>query len=673
MRLPLPPVAMSGKNMRNMGASFRSHSARRTARALLCVSPLLLLPGFGCSGEKENAKGQIMLALQSDMSLPEDVDQVRIQVFVQGATRFDQTYVVGSDRTAAKMPSTLGLVASDDPSEPVEIRVLGLRGGQARTLNKTITTIPESRIAMLRVPIQWLCDEQVEQLDEDVFVSTCPDDDEGEEQACVAGECKPVFVASSSLPSFDPELVFGGAKSAGEGGACFPTEDCFDRGFEVVPDADCVVSLPLTEDETPSFALVTASDGMCSEPSGRCYVPLDRSEDFGWFEDEESEGGARRFVLPSAACARLDDGAALALWSTRACETKTPELPPCGPWCSVEDDGSAQFHDGVEGPPDGLPPAGGGAGGAAGSGGAAGNDGAGGDADAGGAPGAGGAPVFVPGSCPEGQTSYYDMWYGTPACAAYYECAIAVSCTQTPETEEQCRRDAEGSLSQSYCYPEGTTPPEGWESSCAPAYQSLQTVYVDVPECQEDIGSGTGGTGATGGTAGQSSGGSTSAGAGGTTGSGDYIPEDYPLWPMPAPSSEGGTYAASYVVSPVAGGTRVDDEITGLSWALEDNPAQDFWDAVYDHCDALDFDGHDDWRLPTQIELITLIDYTQSFPASDPDVFGSFVAGLYWSSTMFASVPSMRWGVDFAYGQSTTYQTNEAGGVALCVRKTATP
>src|SRR5687768_1291182 len=240
-----------------MGASFRSRSTRRMARALLVTSPLLVLPGFGCSAEKAKAKGQIMLALQSDMALPEDVDQVRIQVSVQGATRFDQTYVVGSDRTAAKMPSTLGLVASDDPSEPVEIRVLGLRGRQARTLSKTITTIPDSRIAMLRVPIQWLCDEQVEQQDEDVFVSTCPDDDEGEEQACVAGECEPVFVASSSLPTFDPELVFGGAEREGEGGACFPTEACFDRGFEVEPDVDCVVSLPLTSEETPSFALVT--------------------------------------------------------------------------------------------------------------------------------------------------------------------------------------------------------------------------------------------------------------------------------------------------------------------------------------------------------------------------------------------------------------------------------
>jgi hypothetical protein len=650
-----------------MGLLPKSSLVRHAARALLLACPVLSLPGFGCSAEKAKAKGQLMLALQSDMSLPDDVDQVRIQVSVQGATRFDQTYAVGAERTANKMPSTLGLVVSDDPSESVEIRVLGLNAGQARTLNKTITTIPEDRIAMLRVPIQWLCDGQVDQEDDDLFTSTCPDDDEGEPQACIAGECKPVFVASATLPTFDPKLVFGGAKAGAGGGACFPTEDCFDRGFEVVPATDCSVSLPLADDETPSFALVTESDGMCSAESDTCYVPLDQSEDFGWYEDFEADGEERRFVLPPAVCARLDDGVARALWATRACETKIPALPPCGPWCSVDDDGSALLHDGVEGPPDGLSDTGG-TGGAAGAGA---NAGAGGTGDsepdvggAGGVPGAGGAPVFVPGTCAEGQTSYYELWYGTPSCAAYYECAIAVSCAQAPETEEQCRRDQEMALSASYCFPEGMEIPQDWESSCAPSYQSLATIYVDVPECQVDIGS-SGGTGGTSGNGG--------AGAGGSQGTGNYLPEDEPLWPMPGPLGEGGPNAASYVTNPVTGGTRVDDQITGLSWAVEDAPLQAFWDEATAYCANLDFDGYTDWRLPTQIELVSLVDYTQSFPASDPEAFGALITALHWSSTPAAFDSLMRWGVDFQDGSSTYYDASGAGGVALCVRRTSAP
>jgi hypothetical protein len=123
----------------------------------------------------------------------------------------------------------------------------------------------------------------------------------------------------------------------------------------------------------------------------------------------------------------------------------------------------------------------------------------------------------------------------------------------------------------------------------------------------------------------------------------------------------------------VTGGTRVDDEITGLSWALEGDPLQDYWPQATAHCAGLDFDGHTDWRLPTQIELISLIDYTQSFPASDPDAFGGLISALHWASTELASDSFMRWGVDFADGSSTLYDTNGAGGVALCVRRTAAP
>jgi hypothetical protein len=219
-------------------------------------------------------------------------------------------------------------------------------------------------------------------------------------------------------------------------------------------------------------------------------------------------------------------------------------------------------------------------------------------------------------------------------------------------------------LSASYCFPEGMEIPQDWESSCAPSYQALSTLYVDVPECQVDIGEsgGTGGTSGNGGT-----------GAGGSQGTGNYLPEDEPLWPMPGPLGEGGPNAASYVTNSVAGGSRVDDEITGLSWAVEDAPLQAFWDDASAHCADLDFDGHTDWRLPTQIELISLVDYTQSFPASDPEAFGDLITALHWSSTPTAFDSLMRWGVDFQDGTSTYYDTNGAGGVALCVRRTAAP
>src|SRR5687768_7895966 len=140
-----------------------------------------------------------MLALQTDMELPKDVSSVRILVLVNGAARFDRTYPVGPD--GAKIPATLAIVAGDDPSTPVEIKVLAFRGGDARTLNRTITTIPESRVALLRVPIEWLCDGFVTDTGDeaDDYASSCePDGDR--ERACAGGECRDVFVDVAELP-----------------------------------------------------------------------------------------------------------------------------------------------------------------------------------------------------------------------------------------------------------------------------------------------------------------------------------------------------------------------------------------------------------------------------------------------------------------------------------------
>lgn len=290
---------------------------------------------LACSADKEKARGQLMLALQTDMELPKDVSSVRIMVLVNGAPRFDRSYPVGPE--GAKIPATLAIVAGDDPSTPVEIKVLAFRASEVRTLNRTITTIPESRIALLRVPIEWLCDGFVvgNGDEDDEYASSCQPDGE-RERACSAGECRDVEVDSKDLPAFRPADVFGGGTPAG-GGVCFPVQRCFDDGFTVTPNAACRVELETDADAPLNFALIPASgDGACSEETGMCYVPLDRSP-LGWIELDSPSSGRRLFELPSAVCARLEDGRALALRGTTTCDTKTLATPPCGPGSSVDD------------------------------------------------------------------------------------------------------------------------------------------------------------------------------------------------------------------------------------------------------------------------------------------------------------------------------------------------
>jgi probable HAF family extracellular repeat protein len=367
------------------------------------LTAALSLALLACSADAEKARGQLMLALQTDMQLPKDVSSVRILVLVNGAPRFDRTYPVGPE--GAKIPATLAIVAGDDPSTPVEIKVLAFRDSEVRTLNRTITTIPESRIALLRVPIEWLCEGFVQDTsDDDEYASSCEPDGETE-RACSAGECRDVVVDSKQLPSFKPAHVFGGGTADG-GGRCFPVQRCFDDGFAVTPNAACRVELETDADAPLNFALIPASgDGACSDETDNCYVPLDRST-LGWEELDSPAAGRRVFALPPAVCARLDDGSVLRVRGTTACDTKTLATPPCGPGSSVDEplEPGEEFPvtpvgEGGEGgggaggaPPvggeGGVPAVSGGAGGApsdAGAGGVPSDAGAGGEGNAGGA------------------------------------------------------------------------------------------------------------------------------------------------------------------------------------------------------------------------------------------------------------------------------------------------
>jgi hypothetical protein len=62
--------------------------------------------------------------------------------------------------------------------------------------------------------------------------------------------------------------------------------------------------------------------------------------------------------------------------------------------------------------------------------------------------------------------------------------------------------------------------------------------------------------------------------------------------------------------------------------------------------------GHSDWRVPNVKELQSIVDYSKSFP--DPTIAsgfpGSTAADFYWSSTPYAGLSSLAWGVGFDGG-----------------------
>jgi len=165
--------------------------------------------------------------------------------------------------------------------------------------------------------------------------------------------------------------------------------------------------------------------------------------------------------------------------------------------------------------------------------------------------------------------------------------------------------------------------------------------------------------------------GGTASGEGGTGGSGvrpcgsGGAPYAWANWCLPNHPGQG-PHPQSYD-TPSAGVVR--DRVTGLVW---EHPASgDFAQAKFAtaaaHCDALSastYGGYADWRVPSLIELASLVDYGVFSPAIDAAFPGTPSAG-FWTSAPGLSGQS--WEVDFQYGVVTTIDATLSVNVR-CVR-----
>ncbi len=100
--------------------------------------------------------------------------------------------------------------------------------------------------------------------------------------------------------------------------------------------------------------------------------------------------------------------------------------------------------------------------------------------------------------------------------------------------------------------------------------------------------------------------------------------------------------------------TMVKDPATNLVW--EDTKHAEKEQVTYleatSYCETLKLGEHNDWRVPTLKELLSIVDYTRYEPAVlkeftrvDPDE-------LYWSSTEYTNKSTEFWGVVFEDGDT---------------------
>jgi hypothetical protein len=131
-------------------------------------------------------------------------------------------------------------------------------------------------------------------------------------------------------------------------------------------------------------------------------------------------------------------------------------------------------------------------------------------------------------------------------------------------------------------------------------------------------------------------------------------------WPVP-PATSPTNYTDNH------DGT-VTDTVTGLMWQ-QLNSTVTPWAQAASYCQTLALGSYGDWRLPTKIELISILDFGIAMPGPtiNATAFPAASAGYYWSSTRVAGSSQNVWTVNF-YGGYTAMSATSNAEYIRCVR-----
>ena len=126
---------------------------------------------------------------------------------------------------------------------------------------------------------------------------------------------------------------------------------------------------------------------------------------------------------------------------------------------------------------------------------------------------------------------------------------------------------------------------------------------------------------------------------------------------------------------PVTGQPVVNDAVTGLMWqgcamgqsgslCTGGSASKLPWKSALAYCEGLNYDGHDDWRLPNFRELLSITEDRWHDTAIDQHAFPGTPTSGFLSSTTYAPNVSHAWSVDFYFGSDDSSHK----AVSHCVR-----
>ena len=85
------------------------------------------------------------------------------------------------------------------------------------------------------------------------------------------------------------------------------------------------------------------------------------------------------------------------------------------------------------------------------------------------------------------------------------------------------------------------------------------------------------------------------------------------------------------------------------------------------YCQSIALAGYRDWRLPSLIELFSIVDTGVANPSVDDAIFPHTPIAGFWSATPLVGALGWGWGVTFDYGAVGTQVSNDPNNVR-CVR-----
>lgn len=143
-------------------------------------------------------------------------------------------------------------------------------------------------------------------------------------------------------------------------------------------------------------------------------------------------------------------------------------------------------------------------------------------------------------------------------------------------------------------------------------------------------------------------------------------PNAWASWQVPEPDGAGGEPAQHYTLTD----ETATDAVTGLTWQRRPAPEQLDWQAAARYCACLSLEGHDDWTLPSRLELVSIVDYTRQNPALDEQAFPDTPFEWFWSASRTAESSERYWYVAFWDG-NTHAATADQLYWTRCVRQSA--